>query len=441
MSTAATPIDHRERYDSIDLLRGVALLGILVMNIQSFAMPMAAYFNPTALGDRGPVDFYVWAFSHLFFDQKFMTIFSWLFGAGIVLMTARLRGDASASALGATADRSAGQAAPRLKPAAFHYRRMLALLVFGLIHAYLIWDGDILVLYAICGAIVYPFRKLRPMVLLALGLLSLGIGSSLLVAGGFFIPQGPAEAIKDFQEFWAPTAEQIQRETLAFQGGWLAQMPERAAHSFEFHTSDVWLWGVWRAGGNMLIGMALVKWRVVTAELPQNFYRDLAVIGFGFGLPLVSGGVASMSAHDWETFYSFFIAGQFNYWASLLVASGWVGFTISLWHVGFARGLTARLIAIGRTAFSCYILTSLLCTFVFYGHGLGFYGRVSRPGQLAVTLAVWITLLIAAPWWLERFRFGPLEWVWRTLTYGERQSLRRERHSSSDWPQISTGAS
>ena len=421
-STTASPVALQERYESIDLLRGIALLGILVMNIQSFAMPMAAYFNPTALGDRGPVDFYVWALSHLFFDQKFMTIFSWLFGAGIVLMTAR------------AAERG-------VKPAVFHYRRMLALLVFGLIHAYLIWDGDILVLYAICGAVVYPLRKLRPLVLLGLGLLSLAIGSSLMIAGGFYIPKGPAAAVAEFQEFWAPTAEQLQRETLAFQGGWLAQMPVRVGNALEFHTSDIWLWGLWRAGGNMLIGMALLKWRVITAELQQNFYRDLAVIGFGFGLPLIAGGVASMAAHDWETFHSFFIAGQFNYWASLLVASGWVGFTISLWHVGFARGLSARLIAVGRTAFSCYILTSLICTFIFYGHGLGFYMHVSRPGQLAVTLGVWIALLIAAPLWLERFRFGPLEWLWRSLTYGERQPFRRARHSSSDWPQISTDVS
>jgi uncharacterized protein len=422
MSPTATPIGHHERHVTIDLLRGVALLGILVMNIQSFAMPMAAYFNPTALGDRGAADFYFWAFSHLFFDQKFMTIFSWLFGAGIFLMTTR------------AAERG-------VKPAVFHYRRMLALLVFGLIHAYLIWDGDILVLYAICGAIVYPLRKLRPLILLGLGLLSLAIGSSLMVGGGLMIPRGPADAIKEFQDFWAPTAEQLQRETLAFQGGWLSQMPERAGNALDFHLSDLWLWGVWRASGNMLIGMALLKWRVVTGELPQNFYRDLAVIGFGFGLPLIVAGVASMSVHDWETFHSFFIAGQFNYWASLLVALGWIGFTISLFHVGFARGLTARLIAVGRTAFTCYILTSLICTFVFYGHGLGFYGHVSRAGQFAVTLAVWITLLIAAPWWLERFRFGPLEWLWRTLTYGERQPLRRERQSSRDWPQISTGAS
>ncbi len=85
--------------------------------------------------------------------------------------------------------------------------------------------------------------------------------------------------------------------------------------------------------------------------------------------------------------------------------------------------MTARLIAVGRTAFSCYILTSLICTFVFYGHGLGFYGHVSRPGQIGVTLAVWITLLIVAPLWLERFRFGPLEWLWRTLTYGDASAL------------------
>jgi len=413
LATPASPIGLHERYEAIDLLRGVALLGILVMNIQSFAMPMAAYFNPTALGDRGPVDFYVWVGSHLFFDQKFMTIFSWLFGAGIVLMTAR------------AADRG-------VKPAAFHYRRMLALVVFGLIHAYLIWDGDILVLYSICGALVYPFRKLRPSILLGLGLLSLVIGSSVMVAAGVFLPQGSAEGMQEFQEFWAPTAEQLRRETLAFQGGWLAQMPVRTANSLEFQLSDIWLWGLWRAGGNMLIGMALLKWRVVTAELSEKVYRGLAMIGFGFGLPLIAAGVASMNAHDWETFHSFFIAGQFNYWASLLVASGWLGLTIALWRAGIAPGLMARLIAVGRTAFSCYILTSLICTLIFYGHGLGFYGHVSRPGQLAVTLAVWITLLIAAPLWLARFRFGPLEWLWRTLTYGERQPLRRARHSSLD---------
>jgi uncharacterized protein len=107
------------------------------------------------------------------------------------------------------------------------------------------------------------------------------------------------------------------------------------------------------------------------------------------------------------------------------VSLGWIGLFISLWITRALGGLAARLVAVGRTAFSCYILTSLLCTFTFYGHGLGLFGRVRRPGQILVTVIVWTILLIVAPLWLERFRFGPLEWLWRSLTYGERQPMRR----------------
>jgi uncharacterized protein len=418
--TAASPVGSQERHESIDLLRGVALLGILVMNIQSFAMPMAAYFNPTALGDRGPIDFAVWTAGHLFFDQKFMTIFSWLFGAGIVLMTRRRE------------DALAGQASPRARPAAYHYRRMLALLIFGLIHAYLIWDGDILVVYAICGSLVFPLRNLRPAVQMALGVLLLIIGTTIMILGGIYIPQGPPEVAREFVAFWAPPAAQLQYETAAFRGGWLAQMPLRASHAIDFQTEYLLTWGLWRAGANMLIGMALLKWGVVTAQRSKAFYQRLAVIGFGLGLPPIMLGVVSMSNHDWETFHSFFIASQYNYWGSLLVASGWVGLVIALRQFGLLPGLAQRLIAVGRTAFTCYIGTSIVCTLFFYGHGLGYYGHVSRPGQIAVTIAVWILWLIAAPWWLERYRFGPLEWMWRSLTYGERQPLRRDRQSSRE---------
>jgi uncharacterized protein len=121
---------------------------------------------------------------------------------------------------------------------------------------------------------------------------------------------------------------------------------------------------------------------------------------------------------------------QFNYWGSILVSLGWIGLFLSLWKAGALNGLGTRLVAVGRTAFSCYILTSIICTFVFYGHGLGWFGTVGRPGQLLVTLVVWVVLLIVAPWWLEHFRFGPLEWLWRTLTYGERQPMWRAKASA-----------
>ena len=408
MEPRPVPVGTSERHAVIDFLRGFALLGILVMNIQSFAMPFAAYFNPTALGDRGPLDFGLWMTGHLFFDQKFMTIFSILFGAGIVLMTSR------AEARG-------------VRPAKLHYRRMAALLGFGLIHAYLIWYGDILVLYAVCGSVVFLFRKLRPAILLGLGIVVLSVESALMLGSGAMLSSAsaPPEAVQEIHDFWTPSAALLQEEIAAFQGGWLAQMPKRFQYALDFHSFEMWIWGIWRAGGLMLIGMALFKWGVLTAERHRDFYPRLFITGWLLGLPIILLGVVRMSVARWEVFYSFFVGQQFNYWGSILVSLGWIGLFISLWLTGALGGLASRLVAVGRTAFSCYILTSLICTFVFYGHGLGLFGRVGRPGQWLVTVLVWTILLIAAPLWLERFRFGPLEWLWRTLTYGERQPMLR----------------
>jgi len=155
-SVRAQPAADPERIVPIDVLRGFALLGILVMNIQSFAMPDAAYMNPTAYGDLSGANFAVWLLSHVFADQKFMTIFSMLFGAGIVLMTSRAE-------------------ARQGRSAALHYRRMGALWVIGMLHAYLLWYGDILYSYAMCGLLVYLFRNFRPRWLMTLGLISITI--------------------------------------------------------------------------------------------------------------------------------------------------------------------------------------------------------------------------------------------------------------------------
>jgi uncharacterized protein len=411
MTTAAAPVQVSDRHETIDLLRGFALLGILILNIQSFAMPFAAYLNTTALGDRGQLDFAVWTFGHLLFDQKFMTIFSLLFGAGILLMTSR------------AAERSG-------RSAALHYRRMFWLLVFGLMHAYLIWYGDILVPYAVSGLVIYLFRRRSPRTLVICGVLSLLVASIFMLLGGMFMPQAPPEAKQEILNFWSPSAAVIQEEITAFQGGWLAQFPKRMEYALGMHTFEMWIWAIWRAGGLMLIGMALLKWGVITGERSANFYARMSAAGFVLGLPLIALGVQQMQARQWEALYSFFHGGQYNYWGSLMVSTGWIGLVLLLWKRGALGAMKARLVAVGRTAFSCYILTSLICTFIFYGHGLGLFGRVGRPGQWLVTVLVWIVMLIAAPWWLERFRFGPLEWVWRSLTYGERQPMRRAQASA-----------
>jgi uncharacterized protein len=397
------PAPASDRHDVIDFLRGFAVLGILVMNIQSFAGPFAAYFNPTALGPPQPLDFTIWLTSHLFFDQKFMTIFSILFGAGILLMTTRVE--------------ERGGRAARL-----HYRRMFFLLVFGLIHAYLIWYGDVLVLYAVCGSIVFLFRRWRPIPLVITGVMVLAVAPTFMRLG---YASAPPEALQQIRDFWSPSPALLQRELTAFQGGWLTQLPLRAEFSMGMHLFEMWIWGIWRAGGLMLVGMALLKWGVLTAQRPRDFYPRLFITGWLLGLPIILLGVIRMSQANWEAAYSFMIGGTYNYAASILVSLGWIGLFVSVWITRALGTFANRLVAVGRTAFSCYILTSLMCTFIFYGHGLGLFGRVRRPGQVLVTLIVWTTLLIVAPLWLERFRFGPLEWVWRTLTYGERQPMRR----------------
>ena len=408
MDARPVPAATSDRHEVIDFLRGLALLGILILNIQAFAMPFAAYGNPTALGDRGPLDFALWTWSYVLFDQKFMTIFSILFGAGIALMTSRV-------------EKRGGRVAW------LHYKRMFWLLVFGLVHAYLIWHGDILVPYAICGMIVFFFRRLRPLPLAVIGMVVISVSPLLMVAAGRTMPNAPPEAVEELRNFWQPSPAVLQEEIDAFRGGWLTQMPKRAEFAFGFHAMFIWIWAIWRAGGLMLLGMALLKWGVLTAERHRDFYPRLWVAGWMLGLPLTLTAVVLMSRSGWELFYSFFVASNFHYYGSLLASLGWVGLFVSLWITGALRGLAARLVAVGRMAFSCYILTSLICTFIFYGHGLGLFGRVGRPGQWLVTLIVWTILLIVAPLWLERFRFGPLEWVWRTLTYGERQPMVRER--------------
>ena len=402
----AEPVAQTARIDSIDVLRGFALLGILVMNIQSFAMPQAAYFNPTAYGDLEGANLWVWLAGRLFFDQKFMTLFSMLFGAGIVLMAGR------AEARGGGAGR-------------VHYRRMGWLLVIGVLHAHLLWYGDILFAYAVCGMVVYPLRHLSPGRLVALGTTLLAVGSAFSVGAGMSLPYWPEEALSAFSdEGWRPTPEVIEAELAVYRGGWLAQLPSRSADAFAFETVLLVIWGFWRAGGLMLIGMALFKGDVFSAGRSTRFYAGLIAAAVAVGLPLQAYGLSLDFARGWPV-WSFFLGMQFNYWPSIAVSLGYVGLVMLVCRNAALHALTRPFAAVGQTALTNYLLQTILCTLVFYGHGLGWFGSVDRVGQVGVVAAVWAVQLIASPLWLRRFRFGPAEWAWRSLTYGARQPLRR----------------
>ena len=398
------PIAETTRIDAIDIVRGVALLGILLMNIQSFAMPRAAYSNPVAYGDLEGANLYVWVASRMLAEQKFMAIFSMLFGAGIVLMAERA--DARGNARRA------------------HYRRMGWLLVIGLLHAHLLWHGDILFLYAVCGMLLYPLRRQPPGRLLALGALLLAVCSVLFVALGMSFPHWPENERAAFTAEWLPSAAAIEAELAVWRGSWLDQQPVRSAWAFEFETSTLIAFGVWRAGGLMLIGMALFKQGVFSARLPSRFYAVLVAAAVAVGLPLQAYGVALDFAREWQA-WSFFFGTQFIYWPSIAVSLGYVGLVMLVCRAAALRPLTRSIAAVGRTALTNYLLQTIICTTIFYGHGLGWFGAVDRVGQVGVVAAVWAVQLVASSLWLRRFRFGPAEWVWRWLTYGVRPPLRR----------------
>ena len=398
---SAKPVESGARIASLDVLRGFALLGILVMNIQIFSMPIAAYQNPLAWGDLSGINLAVWTFSRWFFALKFVTLFSILFGAGIALFADRIEARGG-------------------RPAGPHYRRMGWLLGFGLAHAYLLWSGDILVAYALCGGVVYLLRRRRPRTLLAAGIVLFSVSSLmfLLLGAVLSLPDVPEEAIQEVEAQWAPPAGDLDAEIAAYRGGWSEQQPQRVEHSLGAQLSAFPILLFWFSSGLMLIGMALYRWGVLSAERSDTFYRRLAAAGLLTGAPLIGFGIWWNFAGGWSWERSMFFGVQFNYWGAVPMALGYLGLVMLAVRRGFLPGLQARLAAVGRMAFTNYLLQTVICTTIFYGHGLGLFASVERYQQLLIVFAVWAFQLWLSPIWLRRYSYGPLEWLWRTLTYG-----------------------
>jgi uncharacterized protein len=400
-----TPVSGSERIVALDVLRGFAVLGILLINIQAFSMVGATYLNPSANSMLQGAGYWVWAASFLLGDQKFMTIFSILFGAGIILISRRAE-------------------AKGVKAGWLHLRRQSTLLLFGMAHAYLIWSGDILVAYAICGLVAYLFRNRSPRTLIVVGMLVFAVSSGLSVMAQLSMPTWPAEAMAEQVADWAPGQEEIDAEIAAFRGGWAQQMTQRVPDTLMMQTIVFFFWAGWRAGGLMLVGMALFKLGVLSAERSAAFYRRWVMAGLPVGYAIVAWGIWRNTEAGFAFERSMFIGAQPNYWGSLLVSMGYISLVMLAIRNGWMAGLQRRLAATGRMAFTNYLTQSLIATFIFYGHGLGMFERVPRPGQLLVVAAIWGVQLLWSPWWLERFRFGPFEWLWRSMVYMKPQPMR-----------------
>jgi uncharacterized protein len=401
------PVGSSERIQALDFLRGFALLGILIMNIQLFAMPMGAYLNPTAYGDFNGLNKGVWMFTHLFAEEKFMTIFSILFGAGIVLMTQR-------------AIQRTG------KSIGLHYRRTFWLLLIGLGHAHLIWSGDILVTYAIAALVVFLFRNTRPTVLLVVGILIVAVHTLIYVFMGTTMEHWPADGLEMARQSWIPSQELMQEQIKAVTGTLNEQIAFNSAEATFLETFVLLMLLFWRAAGLMLVGMALYKWGILTAKRSRAFYFKGLVIGCLLGLGISGYGMYTNIEAGFSFEYSMYLGSQWNYWGSLFMSFGYISGIMLLAKSNAIPWLRNRLAAVGQMALTNYLMHSILCVLIFWGVGFGLIGTFDRWQQLLVVIGIWTLQLLWSRPWLDRFHFGPFEWLWRSLTYLKKQPFKRE---------------
>ena len=402
-------ISPATRLISLDALRGVALLGILMMNIIAFAYPRALYDNPFALGPLSAVNEWQWFLVEMFFAEKFYALFAALFGAGIAMMAERQPDPINAKQV--------------------HYRRMFWLLLIGLLHAYGLWWGDILVTYAIGGMLIFKCRNWSVKKLLGFGFFLQSILMLLLLLvyyswGGM----SDAEQLEVIHSISPPLAK-LQQEIAAYQGNWWQRASMRVDTTLDFHVNAL-IAVEFRMCGLMLVGMALFKLGILTASRSLKFYRLNGLLGVIIGT-LICGAGAALIKENGVLIPEFMTVYRFpNYWGALFLAWGYV--CLVMWLVKVAgnnwQGVVVNYLApVGQMALTNYLLQTLLCCAVFYGWGLGLFGELQRSALTLIVLSIWAVQLVISRWWLSRFNSGPMERIWRNLTQRRWQPVLQRR--------------
>jgi uncharacterized protein len=425
---SALPTGRRERVVSIDVLRGVAVLGILLVNVVPMGLPFAAHDDPTIAGNRSPADFWSWAIVAVLVDGKMRAIFSILFGAGVVLAAKR--------ALAA----GAGVAA-----ADVHLRRNLWLVVFGAVHSYLLlWPGDVLFTYGVAGLPLFLFRRVRPRTLIVCGILILALqapapslhNAALAEASAGLreierVNAGARALTPEQRAAWnrwtqvlaqeRPTAEMLQEGIDNRRGGYLRNLAAAANASLYLESVYLYQVGLWDALALMLIGMALLELGVLSGEKSSRFYLRMALAGYAIGLPIAVWVIVDWTEHGFEPGLRW---TSLTHLTRVCIALGHVGVVMMACKTGAYRRVTALLAAAGRMALTNYILQTVICMTIFSGFGLGWFARLARHQLYYVVAAIWVFQLLSSTLWLRQFRFGPLEWLWRSLSYQRRQPFR-----------------
>ncbi len=406
------------RNRSMDIARGFAVMGILLMNIIAFTMPEAAYFNPDAWGGTSLADRIAWALSFILIDGKMRGLFSLLFGASMLMLMDRT-------------EMSGGNGRHR------HMIRCAWLLALGITHYLLLWWGDILALYAIVGLVAMLFAGKEPLALVKFAFLAFGIHflivTLLMLAlyhgqGSVAAPDADASDVRKWtavlDSIGRPGSDSITDEIALYRGGLQGIVADKASHYVSWAVSGVKYMGL-DTLGFMLLGMAMLKGGFLTGKWPRENYAGTARHCFLIGVPpMIALAIWTWaSGFDTVTTFGAVFAWSFPFRIPLTVGLA------ALIFAGIAGrkpgAFLTRVEAAGRMSLSNYLGTSLVMTAVFYGWGLGLFGSVPRAQVYLFVLPVWALMLLWSRPWLMRFRYGPMEWVWRSLTTLRVQPLSR----------------
>lgn len=425
-----TPLAATDRIHSLDVMRGIVLFGILLMNIVLFGL-YGAYIDPTVAGGSTGFNLFSWAANNMLFEGTMRALFSLLFGVGMFVLLDRLEKKGAC-----------------LSAADIYFRRLLWLLVFGLAHGYLLlWTGEILYNYALMGFIVFVFRNMAPRKLVITAAILLSIGSLWNYAehrGNVQLVEaaGHARAIRDaggelsFEQVGTLHAwetiehmrsdEYVEAYNEKMHGGYFSLVAHLAPITTEWNMNDPYRYDLWDILSMMLLGIALFKWDVLSARRSYRFYGTMAALGYLIGLPVNYYETHLIMSNDFSflAFSQSFITYDLG---RVGMAIGHIGLIMIFCKLPYATWLKNRLGAAGKMALTNYIMHSVICMFVFTGAGFSLFGKLQRYELLYVVFSIWIFQLIVSPIWLKYFNFGPLEWVWRNLSYGTRHPLRKTR--------------
>ncbi len=431
----AAPVGQQDRITILDSLRGIAILGILLVNITGFGLPSpAANGDLSVMNEVGTINFKAWYIIDWFLEGSLRALFSMLFGAGVILFISRQE-----------------KKTEGIMPAEYFFRRQLWLLVFGLFNAFvLLWFWDILFLYAICGMILFAFRRLSPKSMIIAAVVCLAFQTARdnvnyyreknVISRREIIAKMDTTQIKltheqkvqldaytEFKEKNSVAAkkkemEESLKKVRGNYGELYEYQSERSLHNELFHTYFV-LWDVLIF---MFLGMAFYKNGILLGNALLKVYWLMFIAGLGSGLILSWFRLQPMINYNFNN-YEITKNVKFEYYeiSRAFRSIGILGLIMLLYRSGWFKWLFAMMRPVGQMALTNYLMQSFLMGLFFYGIGFGMFGKLQRYEIYYVVGATWLLQIIWSHIWLRYFRFGPLEWCWRSLTYWKLQPFKK----------------